>query len=91
MSQIKPNTKDNQTILRNRSRNKKYKLAIKTSVKKYLISVKDTKSYISEENAIICQNNLSLVYKRIDKAVKRKVLHKNTAARKKAKLAKIVI
>nr|YP_009398255.1 ribosomal protein S20 [Thaumatella adunca]ARW67441.1 ribosomal protein S20 [Thaumatella adunca] len=91
MSQIKTNTKNHQIILRNRSHNKKYKLAIKTSIKKYLVSVKNAQTDLNKENTVICQNNLSLVYKRIDKAVKRKVLHKNTAARKKAKLAKIMI
>ena len=36
------------------------------------------------------QEKLSESYKLIDKAAKRNVLHKNTAARRKSKLAKLV-
>nr|YP_009394132.1 ribosomal protein S20 [Rhodomela confervoides]ARW62694.1 ribosomal protein S20 [Rhodomela confervoides] len=88
MPQIRSNVKSHQITLRNRRRNKKYKSAIKIAIKQYLLSVENDKS--KKENENICQNHLSLVYKKIDKAVKRKVLHKNTASRKKARLAKII-
>nr|ARW60202.1 ribosomal protein S20 [Laurencieae sp.] len=86
------NTKNNQIILRNRSRNKRYKLAIKRAIKRYLLSLQDMrfKSGNQLENLGKSSDNLSLVYQRIDKAVKKKVLHKNTAARKKGKLAKML-
>lgn len=92
MSQISSNTKNNNIILRNQSRNKRYKLAIKKAIKKYLLNLNSSKfqSNNVSENSKICPDNLSLVYQRIDKAVKRKVLHKNTAARKKRRLAKIL-
>lgn len=70
--------------LRNRTRNKKYKIAIKKSIKKYLLNV-----YSNEQNNIL--TDLSLVYKNIDKAVKKGIWHKNKASRKKSKLSKIII
>nr|ARW60606.1 ribosomal protein S20 [Polysiphonia sp.] len=90
MPQTKSHIKNSKIILRNRSRNKKYKLAIKRAVKKYLISVKNNIANTSKQNLTVCHDNLSLVYKTIDKAVKRKVLHKNKASRKKSKLANIM-
>lgn len=86
------NSKNKQIILRNCNRNKKYKLAIKRAIKTYLFTLQDSQSQ-SLDNAkhtALCLDNLSMVYKKIDKAVKRKVLHRNTAARKKARLAKIL-
>nr|YP_009332709.1 ribosomal protein S20 [Membranoptera weeksiae]YP_009332929.1 ribosomal protein S20 [Membranoptera tenuis]AHZ94723.1 ribosomal protein S20 [Membranoptera weeksiae]AKL79185.1 ribosomal protein S20 [Membranoptera tenuis] len=71
--------KRDQLTLRNRSQNKKYKSAIKKSIKRYLLNLDDNKNLL---------NNLSIVYKTIDKAVKRGVLHKNKGARTKARLAK---
>ena len=86
------NTKNNQIILRNRSHNKRYKVAFKKAIKKYLLSLKtDTISLQSHaKNMSNPSQNLSIVYQKIDKAVKRKVLHRNTAARKKARLASML-
>nr|QCI07707.1 ribosomal protein S20 [Nitophyllum punctatum] len=74
---------------RNRLRNKKYKLAIKKSIKKYLFSVKsvDSTKISNLENL----DNLSFIYQKIDKAIKRGVIHKNKGARKKARLAKYML
>ncbi|NEO96840.1 MAG: 30S ribosomal protein S20 [Moorea sp. SIO3G5] len=69
---------------RNRLRNKIYKSSIKTWTKKFLLSL-DT---INESNINDSINNLSIIYQKIDKAVKRGVLHKNKGARKKSILAK---
>nr|ARW68708.1 ribosomal protein S20 [Palisada sp.] len=92
MSKTSSNTKNHRIILRNRSRNKRYKLAIKRAVKKYLLVLLDSKfQYDSDaKNFKICSDNLSVVYQRIDKAVKKRVLHKNTAARRKRRLAKML-
>lgn len=75
--------------LRNRLRNRKYKFSIKKSIKKYLLDMKDTSvdSMNFSKNNL---NNLSIVYQKIDKAVKRGILHKNQGARKKARLAQIM-
>nr|YP_010618889.1 Ribosomal protein S20 [Deltalsia parasitica]WAX02902.1 Ribosomal protein S20 [Deltalsia parasitica] len=90
MPQTKSHVKNSKVILRNRHLNRKYKLLIKKAVKMYLFSIKNTVNDNSQENFNICRNNLSIVYKTIDKAVKRKVLHKNTASRKKSRLANII-
>nr|YP_009392892.1 ribosomal protein S20 [Caloglossa intermedia]ARW61454.1 ribosomal protein S20 [Caloglossa intermedia] len=76
-------TKRARTALRNRSKNKKYKIAIKKSIKKYLLDLHD-----NEKNTILA--DLSLVYKQIDKAVKKGVWHRNKANRKKSKLSKMI-
>lgn len=75
-----------QLSIRNRTRNRSYKSAIKTSVKKYLLYLNSSDQF----SLSIGLQYLSLVYKRIDKAVKSGVLHRNTAARKKSRLAKIL-
>ncbi len=89
MPQTKSHLKNIKIISRNRSRNKKYKLAVKNMIKHYIASVKNIDNTVNS-NLSTCQNNLSLVYKAIDKAVKKKVLHKNTASRKKSNLANIL-
>nr|CRF40119.1 Ribosomal protein S20 [Laurencia snackeyi] len=86
MSQTSSNIKNNQTILRNRNRNKKYKLAIKKAVKNYLFVLGNN----NFESSQIRLNHLSFAYQKIDKAVKRKVLHRNAAARKKGRLARML-
>lgn len=90
MPQTKSHIKNRKTILRNRLRNKKYKIAVKKAIKNYIASTQSILNSDDQSNFTICQNRLSLVYKKIDKAVKKKVLHKNTASRKKSKLAKVL-
>nr|UNJ16424.1 ribosomal protein S20 [Boldiaceae sp.] len=67
---------------RNRLRNKIYKSSIKTLIKKFLLYINN------QENNNILNLHLSQIYSKIDKAVKRRVLPKNNAARKKSWLAK---
>jgi small subunit ribosomal protein S20 len=73
---------------RNRMRNKAYKSAVKTLMKKYFQAVEIYASSPSEEQLQTVQTSMSIAYSKIDKAVKRGVYHKNNAARKKARLAK---
>ena len=73
---------------RNRMRNKAYKSAVKTLMKKYFLAVDAYASAPSEEQLQTVQTFMSIAYSKIDKAVKRGVYHKNNAARKKARLAK---
>lgn len=68
---------------RNRFRNKVYKSTIKTLTKKYLLQ-------ITKENHELDTQMLSLLYSKIDKAVKRGILHKNNGARKKSFLAQAI-
>lgn len=65
---------------RNRERNQAVKSRVKTMVKKVLAAV-DVKE-VETANAA-----LSVAYKELDKAVTKGIIKKNTASRKKARLA----
>lgn len=73
---------------RNRLRNKNYKSAVKTLMKKYFQAVEDYSVSPNDEQMQVLQTQMSEAYSKIDKAVKRGVYHKNNGARKKARLAK---
>ncbi|MGD1895617.1 MAG: 30S ribosomal protein S20 [Phormidesmis sp.] len=73
---------------RNRLRNKAYKSAVKTLTKRYHEALATKASNPSEENSRLVQERMSAAVSKIDKAVKRGVLHKNTGARKKSQLAR---
>ena len=64
---------------RNHERNVAFKSAIKTAVKKVLVSAK-----ANDQDAV--KTAMSEAYKLCDKAVAKGILHKNTAARKKSRL-----
>jgi small subunit ribosomal protein S20 len=72
---------------RNRLRNKTYKSAVKTLIKKYLNAVEVYAANPTPESQQEVQVRLSEAYSKIDKAVKRGVLHPNNGARKKSRLA----
>lgn len=83
MANIKSAQKRILVAERNHERNVAAKSEIKTAVKKVLTSVKDG---LVEE----AKENLKQAYRLYDKAVGKGILHKNTAARKKSRLAKKV-
>lgn len=87
MANIKSSIKRIKVTRRNNLQNKLYASNIKTFTKKYYQTLEYLKSEKTEENLMKVNESLSLIYSRIDKAVKKNVLHKNTAARKKSKLA----
>lgn len=78
---------------RNRIINRRYTSTIKTLSKLFLNKVKiinnettsDIKSQLKKESLGLIKN----LYSIIDKAVKKGVIHKNTAARKKSRFGKI--
>lgn len=72
---------------RNRLRNRVYKSSVRTLTKSFLKDLEAYKASNNFESKEKLQERLSSVYKLIDKATKKKVFHKNAAARKKAKLA----
>lgn len=88
MANSKSAIKRIRTAERNRLRNKAYKSAVRTLIKKYVSAVEQYAAEPNEENMSVVRQSLSAAYSKIDKAVKRKVLHKNNGARKKARLAK---
>jgi len=69
---------------RNRLRNKVYKSTIKTVCKKCLVAIEN----LNTSNADQVQSLISLSYSKIDKAVKKRILHPNTGAARKAALIK---
>nr|QCI08913.1 ribosomal protein S20 [Wrangelia sp.] len=78
--------KRDQLSIRNRMRNKVYKKAIKISIKKYVMEMRSS----SNNESALLSGYLSIVYKQIDKAVQKGVIHKNKGARKKSHLAKML-
>ncbi|NJK49676.1 30S ribosomal protein S20 [Candidatus Gracilibacteria bacterium] len=90
MANTKSAIKRIQIAERNRLRNKAYKSAVKTLMKKYFKAVETYSSSPSSESKEAVQDAMSAAYSKIDKAVKRQVLHRNNGARKKARLAKVL-
>ena len=75
------------TTERNRLQNRFYKSSVRTLTKVFL---KDLEIYKDSQDPKIKEKltkNLNSVYSLIDKGTKRNVFHKNTAARKKSRLA----
>ena len=72
---------------RNRLKNRFYTSSIRTSIKSFFKNLEDYKVSKTPEDKEKLQKALNLVYSLIDKGTKKNVLHKNTAARKKAQLA----
>jgi small subunit ribosomal protein S20 len=72
---------------RNRLRNKAYKSAVKTLTKRYHEAVAAHEASPSDESVKLVQERMSAAYSKIDKAVKRGVLHRNAGARRKSRLA----
>ena len=75
---------------RNRLRNKAYKSAVKTLTRRYHEAIAANEANPSAENSQLIQERLSAAYSKIDKAVKRGVLHKNAGARRKSRLANAI-
>jgi small subunit ribosomal protein S20 len=73
---------------RNRVRNKTYKSAVRTLIKKSFQASDGLASASGEGAAVAANQALAAAYSKIDKAVKKGVLHANTGARKKSRLAK---
>ena len=72
---------------RNRLQNRFYKSSVRTVTKKFLKELEVYKESQNPQEKEKLTKMLGLVYSLIDKATKRNVFHKNTAARKKAQLA----
>jgi small subunit ribosomal protein S20 len=72
---------------RNRVENRYYKSSVRTLTKMFLQDLDVYKISQDSNDKVTAQNRLSSVYSLIDKGTKRNVFPKNTAARKKSKLA----
>ncbi len=87
MANIKSAIKRIQVAERNRLRNKAYKSAVKTLMKKYFTAVDSYAANPTPEAKQEVEKHMSAAFSKIDKAVKCKVLHRNNGARKKSNLA----
>ena len=75
---------------RNNLQNRFYKSSVRTLTKKFLKDLETYKSSQSTTDKEKVQIVLNSIYSLIDKGSKKNVYHKNTAARKKAKLAALL-
>lgn len=71
---------------RNRLQNRFYKTSVRTLTKIFLKNLHVYRNSPTTENKEKVQNILNLAYSLIDKGCKKKVFHRNTAARKKSKM-----
>ncbi|MBD2304106.1 MAG: 30S ribosomal protein S20 [Chroococcidiopsis sp. SAG 2025] len=88
MANTKSAIKRVQIAERNRLRNKAYSSAVKTLMKKYFSTLEAYAANPTPELKQEVQQRMSAAYSKIDRAVKRGVLHRNNGARKKSRLAK---
>lgn len=87
MPNIKSAIKRVQVAERNRLRNKSYRSAVRTLIKRYFSALDAYKAEPSSTAKQDVQTRMSAAYSKIDKAVKKGVLHPNNGARKKSQLA----
>ena len=90
MANIKSSKKRVQIAERNRLENKSYKSAIRTLFKKCLSACSTYLEKPGEEGKAAVQSSLNLAFSKIDKAVKRGVMHRNTGANQKSRLSAAV-
>jgi small subunit ribosomal protein S20 len=75
---------------RNRLQNKSYKSAMRTLMKRCLTACTAYSQESGEEAKVSIQKNMNDAFSKIDKAVKRGVLHRNTGANQKARISSAV-
>lgn len=80
MPRIKSAKKRVEVAERNRQRNTAFKSAVRTAIKKVLTGADES----------VRAENLKAAFSVIDRAVLKGILHKNTAARYKSRIAKAV-
>ena len=72
---------------RNRLQNRSYKTSVKNLIKLFSNNLELYQKFPTLENKEKLQDSMNYAYTSIDKAYNKNVFHKNTAARKKSKLA----
>jgi small subunit ribosomal protein S20 len=93
MNKKEKNKKQIKQNLRNRLINRHYKSTIKNLIKnlkkEIKVSVKEN-DLVSPEKKALHETRKNKVFSMIDKATKKKVIHKNKAARKKSRITKFL-
>jgi small subunit ribosomal protein S20 len=87
MANIKSAQKRIEITKRNRLKNRFYKSSVRTLIKVFLKDLEIYKISKNSDDKEKLKKILSSVYSLIDKATKKNIFHKNTAARKKSQLA----
>jgi small subunit ribosomal protein S20 len=94
MNKKQKNRKDVTQNKRNRMVNRRYSSTIKSLTKLIKSKLKVSTNDLNSENKLNLKNEtqkvMNSLYSFIDKAVKKNVIHKNNAARKKSKLNKLI-
>ena len=83
MPNIKSQEKRDRQNIKRELKNKSLRTKIKSSGKKLAAD-------LPQQDTQVIQEDLSLYFKKLDKAVKKGAVHKNFAANKKSKAAKLV-
>jgi small subunit ribosomal protein S20 len=83
MPNIKSQEKRDRQNIKRRTKNNLLEARIRTDQKKLIGAV-------NEKNAEEAKKNMDMLYKHLDKAVKKGAVHKNFSANKKSKAAKLV-
>lgn len=83
MPNIKSQEKRDRQNIKRRTKNNLLEARIRTDQKKLIKAV-------NEKNAEEAKKNMDMLYKHLDKAVKKSAVHKNFSANKKSKAAKLV-
>ena len=73
---------------RNRLQNRYYKTSVRTLTKLFFKNLKLTENEQTPESKAKLQTIVNSIYSFLDKGTKKNIFHKNTAARKKARLAR---
>jgi len=81
--QRKQAKKELRKSLKKRKENSAIRLQLKKAIKKF-------KKAIEEKNLNSAKDNLALVYKTLDKAASKNLIHHNKAARNKSKFTKLL-
>ncbi len=72
---------------RNRIQNRSYKSAVRTLVKRFFEACTSYKAKSDEQSKKDAQDAINNAFSKIDKAVKRGALHRNTGANQKSRLS----
>ena len=87
MANNKSSKKRIQIAERNRIQNKSYKSALRTLMKRCISACGAYTQSSGEETKANIQESMNDAFSKIDKAVKRGVLHRNTGANQKSRLS----
>ena len=74
--------------LRKNYKRQMHNLDLKTDLRK---TIKTFLMLIKEKNKTEAQKSLTILYKKLDKAAKRNILHQNTASRRKSRFSKLLL